>query len=60
MGTKRNAYGVLVGKSEGRRPLERHRHGLQSNIKMDMREREHGVIWNGLIWLRIGTGEWLL
>jgi hypothetical protein len=53
MGTKRNAYKILVGKPEGRRPLRRPRHRWVVNNKMDL--RENGVVWTGLIWLRVGT-----
>jgi hypothetical protein len=35
---KRNASRVLVGTPEGNRPLGTHRHRLQDNIKMDLRE----------------------
>jgi hypothetical protein len=38
MGEKRNAYGILVGKPEGKRPLERPRRRWVDNIKMDLRE----------------------
>jgi hypothetical protein len=55
-GEKRNAYGILVGKSEGKRPLERPRRIWVDNIKMDFREIE----WGGMIWLRIGTSGGLL
>jgi hypothetical protein len=34
MGEKRNAYRILVGK----RPLGRHRHRWEDNIKIDLRE----------------------
>ena len=34
----KNAYRVLVGKPEGRRPLERPRLRWEDNIKMDLRE----------------------
>ena len=34
----RNAYRVLVGKPEGKRPLGRPRHRWEDNIKMDLRE----------------------
>jgi hypothetical protein len=37
-GAKRNAYRVLVGKPEGKRPLERPRRRWVDNIKMDLRE----------------------
>jgi hypothetical protein len=39
----RGAYRVLVGKPEGRRPLEGSRHRCEDNIKMDLRE----VGWGG-------------
>jgi hypothetical protein len=38
MGEMRNAYKVLVGIPEGKRPLGRPRHGWEENIKMDLRE----------------------
>jgi hypothetical protein len=34
-GEKRNAYGVLMGKPEGKKPLRRPRGRWVSNIKMD-------------------------
>jgi hypothetical protein len=37
MGEKRNAYRLLVGKPEGKRPLGRPRLRLVGNIKMDVR-----------------------
>jgi hypothetical protein len=40
MGEKRNAYSILVGKPEGKRPLERPRH------KMGLRE----IGWDGMDW----------
>ncbi|KAJ4452194.1 hypothetical protein ANN_03712 [Periplaneta americana] len=38
MGESRNAYRVLVGRSEGKRPLGRPRRIWEDNIKMDLRE----------------------
>ena len=38
MEESRNAYRVLEGKPEGKRPLGRPRHTLEDNIKMDLRE----------------------
>jgi hypothetical protein len=38
MGAKRNAYRILVGKPEGKRPPRRSRRRCVNNIKMDLRE----------------------
>ncbi|KAJ4442688.1 hypothetical protein ANN_04277 [Periplaneta americana] len=38
MGESRNSYSVLVGRPEGKRPLERPRCRWEDNIKMDLRE----------------------
>jgi hypothetical protein len=54
MREKRNAYSILVGKPEGKRSLERPRRRWVDNIKMDF--RQDGMVWIGLIWLRIGNG----
>jgi hypothetical protein len=40
MGDKRNAYRILVGKPEGKRPLGRPRHRWVDGIKMDLRNIE--------------------
>jgi hypothetical protein len=38
MGETRNAYRILVGKPEGKRPLGRPRRRLVDNIKINLRE----------------------
>jgi hypothetical protein len=49
MGEKRNAYSILVGKPEGRRPRGRPRRRKADNIKMYLREIGwDGVEWSGL------------
>jgi hypothetical protein len=40
MGEKMNAYRILVGKPERKRPLRRPRRMWEDNIKMDLREIE--------------------
>jgi hypothetical protein len=52
MGEGKGAYRVLVGKSEGKRPLGRPRRRWEDNIKMDLHQVGCGV-WTGLNWLRI-------
>jgi hypothetical protein len=60
-GEKRNAYRILVGKREGKRPLGRPRRTWVNNIKMDLREMGwDDMDWIGLIWLRTGTSGVLL
>jgi hypothetical protein len=49
IGAKRNAYRLLVGKPEGKRPLGRPRRRWVDNIRRDLREVEWGdVDWIGL------------
>jgi hypothetical protein len=38
MGDKRNAYRILVGKPEGKRPLGRPKRRWIENMKMDLRD----------------------
>jgi hypothetical protein len=44
MRAMRNAYRILVGKPEGKRPLERPRHRWVDNIKIHLRE----IGWDGM------------
>jgi hypothetical protein len=46
-GKKRNAYRILEGKPEGRRPLGRPRSRWVDNIKIDLRE----IVWDGMDWV---------
>jgi hypothetical protein len=46
MGEMRNAYRILVGKPEGKRPLGRRRCRWEDNIKMDLRE----IWWEAVDW----------
>jgi hypothetical protein len=46
-GENRNAYMILVGKPQGKRPLGRQRCMFVDNIKMDLRENG----WNGMNWI---------
>jgi hypothetical protein len=47
MGEKRNAYRILVGMPESKRPLGIPRRRWVDNIKMDLREIE----WDGMNWI---------
>jgi hypothetical protein len=45
----RNVYRVLVGKPEGKRPLERPRRRWEDGIKMDLRK----FGWGGVEWIHV-------
>jgi hypothetical protein len=47
MGENRISCRMLVGKSEGKRPLDRPRRRLVDYIKLDLRERG----WDGMDWI---------
>jgi hypothetical protein len=49
MGKKMNAYRILVGKPEGKRPLERPIHRWMYDIKIDLREIE----WGEMDWINL-------
>jgi hypothetical protein len=44
---KRNAYRILVGKPNGKRPVGRPRHRRRDNIKINPRE----IGWGGMDWI---------
>jgi hypothetical protein len=48
-GDKRNAYRILVGNPEGRRPLGRPTRRWLNNVKMDLRE----IGWDGMDWIHL-------
>jgi hypothetical protein len=56
MGEKRNAYRLLVGKPEGKRPLERPRRRWVDNIRMNLGE----VGWDDGDWIGMAkdTNRW--
>jgi hypothetical protein len=45
----RNAYKILVRKFKGKRPLGRHKHKWEDNIKMDFRE----TVCTGMEWIHV-------
>jgi hypothetical protein len=47
MGEKRNAYRILAGEPEGKRPLGGPSRRWVDNIKMDLRE----IGWDGMDWI---------
>jgi hypothetical protein len=49
MGEERNVYRVLIGKSEGKRPLGRPRHRWEVGIRMDLRE----IGWGSVDWIQL-------
>jgi hypothetical protein len=53
IGEKINAYRILVGKPEGKRPSRRQRHRWVDNIKMDLRE----IGWDGMDWIDLAQ-DW--
>jgi hypothetical protein len=52
-GEMRNAYGLLVGKPEGKRPLGRPRRSWVDNIKMDLLETD----WGGVNWIGLAKDK---
>jgi hypothetical protein len=56
MGAKRNAYRILVGNPDGKRPLGRPRRRWVDNIKIYLRE----IGWDGGDWIDLAedSGQW--
>ena len=59
MGERRGVYRVLVGRSDGKRPLGRPSRIWEDNTEINIHKVGSGT-WNGLIWLRTGIGGVLL
>jgi 3-oxoacyl-ACP reductase-like protein len=53
MGERRGVYRVLVGKSEGKRPLGRSRRRWEDDIKMDLQE----VGCGGMYWIELAQNR---
>jgi hypothetical protein len=54
MGEGRNVYRLLMGKPEGKRPLERPRRRWEDGIKMDLREIGCG----GVEWIHLAQDRY--
>jgi hypothetical protein len=56
MVAKTNAYGILVGNPEGKRPLGRPRRRWVDNNKMDLGD----IGWDGMDWIDLAqdTDQW--
>jgi hypothetical protein len=57
IGETRNAYRILVGKPEGKRPLGRPRRRLVDSIQIDLRERG----WDRMDWIDLAQDrdQWM-
>jgi hypothetical protein len=53
-GKNRDAYSILVGKPQGKRPLGRPRHRWVGNIKMDL----GGTGWGGMDCMELAQDQW--
>jgi hypothetical protein len=53
-GEMRNSYNILVGKSEGKRPLRRPRRRRKDNIRVDLREVGCG---GGADWIHLAQNR---
>jgi hypothetical protein len=50
-----NAYNILVGKSEEKRPVGRPGRRWEDNIRMHLKKKQDWMLWIGCILLRIRT-----
>jgi hypothetical protein len=49
MREERNVYRILMGKPEGKRPLDRPRHRWEDGIRMDLSE----IGWGSVDWIQL-------
>jgi hypothetical protein len=49
MGEERNVYRLLMGKPEGKRPLERPRRRWEDGVRLDLRE----IGWASVDWIQL-------
>jgi hypothetical protein len=49
MEEKKNAYSILIGKPEGKRPLDRSRRRSEGIIRIDLRE----IRWEVVAWVHL-------
>jgi hypothetical protein len=54
MGEMRNAYKIMVGRPEGKRPIEKPRRRWEGNIRMDLR----GTKWKGMDWIHLAQDRY--
>jgi hypothetical protein len=54
MEEKRNAYRILVGNPEGKRPLGRPRRRWENNIRVERRE----IGWDGIDWIDLAQDRY--
>jgi hypothetical protein len=52
MGEMRNAYKILIGKPEGKRPLGRPRHAWEDDIKVCLTD----IVWTDVVRIRTSAG----
>jgi hypothetical protein len=55
----RNAHNILIRKPEGKRPHGKRKRRWENIIRKET-GRQGGKVWNGFVWLRIGTSGGLL
>jgi hypothetical protein len=54
IGEERNVHKVLMGKPEGKRPLERPRRRWEDGIRMDLTE----IAWGSVDWIQVAQDRY--